>query len=147
MEVCVSHTPDWASALTRARAEAPFLAAALETMPELGETLAAGRIDEALALARAAGEGAPDTAVALRRERRALALALAIGDLAGALSLARVMADLSAFADRALDAAIAAAIEARVPDAEPVGFAAIALGKHGAQELNYSSDIDPILLY
>ena len=27
------------------------------------------------------------------------------------------------------------------------GFTAIALGKHGAGELNYSSDIDPILLY
>ncbi|MFX9004139.1 hypothetical protein ABTN42_21670, partial [Acinetobacter baumannii] len=26
-------------------------------------------------------------------------------------------------------------------------MAAIALGKHGAGELNYSSDIDPILLY
>ena len=34
-----------------------------------------------------------------------------------------------------------------MPDAEPAGFLALALGKHGAQELNYSSDIDPILLY
>jgi glutamate-ammonia-ligase adenylyltransferase len=85
--------------------------------------------------------------VALRRERLALALALAVGDLAGALPLMRVVEELSGFADRALDAAIAAAIARRAPDAEPVGFSAIALGKHGAQELNYSSDIDPILLY
>jgi hypothetical protein len=56
------------------------------------------------------------------RERLALALALAIGDLAGALPLARVVGELSTFADRALDAAIAAAIRRRAPDAEPRGF-------------------------
>ena len=33
------------------------------------------------------------------------------------------------------------------PGAEPRGFAAIALGKQGSRELNYSSDIDPILLF
>src|SRR5438128_2484372 len=75
------------------------------------------------------------------------ATALAIGDLAGAFPLARVMGELSDFADRALDAAIAEAIRRRVPEAQPAGFAAIALGKQGARELNYSSDIDPILLY
>ena len=70
-----------------------------------------------------------------------------MGDLAGVFPLTRVMGELSAFADRALDAAIAEAITQRVPDAAPAGFLALALGKHGAQELNYSSDIDPILLY
>ena len=39
------------------------------------------------------------------------------------------------------------ALRRRAPDAEPTGFSAIALGKHGARELNYSSDIDPILLF
>jgi glutamate-ammonia-ligase adenylyltransferase len=34
-----------------------------------------------------------------------------------------------------------------MPEAEPQGLVALALGKLGAQELNYSSDIDPILLY
>ena len=134
-------------AIGRARSHAPFLAGALHALPELGETLAAGRIDEALALARAAGEDAPDLGAALRRERLALALTLAIGDLAGALPLAQVVEALSAFADRALDAAIADGIRRRAPDAEPTGFSAIALGKHGARELNYSSDIDPILLF
>ena len=76
-----------------------------------------------------------------------MALCVAIGDLAGHLSLERVVALLSDFADRALDAAIGAAIHARVPDAEPRGFVGIALGKHGSRELNYSSDIDPILLF
>ena len=134
-------------AIERARRFAPFLAGALDALPDLRETLAAGRLDEALAMARAAGDNAPDLGAALRRERLALALALAIGDLAGALPLARVIEALSAFADRALDAAIGDAIRRRAPDAEPAGFAAIALGKHGARELNYSSDIDPILLF
>ena len=131
----------------RARSHAPFLAGALDALPELAETLAAGRIGEALAMARAAGGDTPDLGAALRRERLALALTLAIGDLAGALSLAHVVEVLSAFADRALDAAITDGIRRRAPDAEPTGFSAIALGKHGARELNYSSDIDPILLF
>ena len=143
---------DWASGIARARAHAPFLATLLDRQPDLTALLAAGDGAAALEWARGAGESAPDVGSALRRERRALALALGIGDLAGAFPLCRVMGDLSAFADRALDAAIAESITSRVPDAVPSdgrfqGFIALALGKHGAQELNYSSDIDPILLY
>ena len=142
---------DWPYAIRRARAEAPFLCRTLDQLPALSELLEQGRIEEALAAARRAGHASEDVGIALRRERLALSLALAVGDLAGALPLARVMGELSAFADRALDAAIAAATRRRVPDAEPNadlrGFSGIALGKHGAGELNYSSDIDPILLY
>jgi [glutamine synthetase] adenylyltransferase / [glutamine synthetase]-adenylyl-L-tyrosine phosphorylase len=138
---------DWSGAIARARAEAPFLANALAKLPELVELLAAGEGDRALQWARGAGKAFDDTGRALRRERLALATALAIGDLAGAYSLTRVMEELSDFADRALDSASAAAIAQRVPAAEPAGVIALALGKHGARELNYSSDIDPILLY
>lgn len=140
-------TPDWQGAIARAAAHAPFLARLLERETTVAALLRDGRGEEALAAARAAGAGVADTGVALRRERRALALVLAIGDLAGAFPLTRVMAELSAFADRALERAISAAIHARVPDAAAAGFIALALGKHGAGELNYSSDIDPILLY
>ncbi|MDE2302279.1 MAG: bifunctional [glutamate--ammonia ligase]-adenylyl-L-tyrosine phosphorylase/[glutamate--ammonia-ligase] adenylyltransferase [Sphingomonadales bacterium] len=140
------NTADWTGALARAEAHAPFLGAAMARLPRLTALLAAGEGEAALALAHAAGEGAP-VAIALRRERLALALVLAIGDLAGAFPLARVMAELSAFADRALDAAIADAIRQRSGGGQSAGFIALALGKHGAQELNYSSDIDPILLY
>ena len=139
--------PDWTNALARARAHAPFLAAGLERLPDLAALLVTGEEEAALGWARAAGAACEDTGVALRREKRALALALAVGDLAGAFPLARVVGELSTFADRALDRAIAAAIRERVADCEPAGFTALALGKHGAQELNYSSDIDPILLY
>jgi len=83
----------------------------------------------------------------LRIERRRLALLVAIGDLAGAFDLTAVTGALSDFADRALDTAIAAAIAERTPGEPPRGFTALALGKLGSRELNYSSDIDPILLF
>ncbi|MET3472525.1 glutamate-ammonia-ligase adenylyltransferase [Novosphingobium sp. 1529] len=138
---------DWDHALVLARRHTTFLARAIDRQPEVAALLAQGEIEAALAHARLAGQGVDDVGIALRRERLALALALAVGDIAGALPLMRVVQALSDFADRALDAAIAAAIARRAPDAAPVGFSAIGLGKHGAQELNYSSDIDPILLY
>jgi glutamate-ammonia-ligase adenylyltransferase len=139
--------PDWTGALQRAQAHAPFLSRAMDRLPELVALLAAGEGEAALAWAQAQGAQSEDVGVALRRERLALALALAIGDLAGAFPVARVTGELSDFADRALDAAIGDAIRRRAPDAEPAGVLALALGKHGARELNYSSDIDPILLY
>lgn len=140
-------TADWQDAIARARANAPFLARALDRQPELEALLHDGDGEAALAWAREAGAGAPSCEVALRRERLALAAALAVGDLAGAFPLERVMTELSELADRALDSAIAEAIARRVEGAAPAGFTALALGKHGAGELNYSSDIDPILLY
>jgi [glutamine synthetase] adenylyltransferase / [glutamine synthetase]-adenylyl-L-tyrosine phosphorylase len=140
-------SPDWSGAIERAQAHAPFLSRALGRLPGLADLLTQGRGEEALEWARRAGEKAPDVATALRQERLALALALAIGDLAGAYSLTQIVFELTALADRALDAAITEAIRHRTPDAEPAGFIALALGKHGAGELNFSSDIDPILLY
>ncbi len=137
---------DWGSALHRARAHAPFLARALERNPELAALLAAGEGEAALAWARAQGEH-PDAEVALRRERLAMAAALAVGDLAEAFPLARVVGELTAFADRALDRAIRTAIAERCDSDSADGFIALALGKQGARELNYSSDIDPILLF
>ncbi|WP_379922939.1 bifunctional [glutamate--ammonia ligase]-adenylyl-L-tyrosine phosphorylase/[glutamate--ammonia-ligase] adenylyltransferase [Erythrobacter sp. R86502] len=139
-------TPDWDSALHRARTHAPFLARALERQPELAALLAAGDGDAALAWARQQGEGA-DAEVALRRERLALAAALAVGDLAGAFPLTQVVSELTAFADHALDRAIRTAIAERTDRDSTDGFIALALGKQGAGELNYSSDIDPILLF
>lgn len=138
---------DWGSALDRARAHSPFLCKALDRQPQLAELLAAGDGQAALDWAAQAGEAAQEAGVSLRRERLALATALAIGDLAGAFPVAHVMEALSRFADKALDRAISTAICKRVDDAQPRGMTGIALGKHGAGELNYSSDIDPILLF
>jgi glutamate-ammonia-ligase adenylyltransferase len=141
-----NRTPDWEHALHRARNHAPFLARALDRQPELAALLAAGEGEAALAWAQAQGDGG-DAEVALRRERLALAAALAVGDLAGAFPLAQVVSELTAFADRALDRAIRTAIAERTDSDTVDGFIALALGKQGAGELNYSSDIDPILLF
>lgn len=135
--------PDFTDAIQRARLHAPFLSLLLDREPVLAERLAAGQIDLGFTSAQA------DMPVArqLRLDRRALALSVAIGDLAGALDLTAVTHALTDFADAALDRAIRAAIAERTPGEEPRGFVAIALGKQGSRELNYSSDIDPILLF
>jgi glutamate-ammonia-ligase adenylyltransferase len=137
---------DWQGAMARARANAPFLAGALERLPEIAAMLEPGDGEGALAAARALRDD-EDLARGLRRERLGHALVLAVGDLAGAFPLARVTGELSALADRSLDSAMREAVARRVEGADATGFIALALGKHGARELNYSSDIDPILLY
>ena len=140
-------SPDFPSALERATANSPFLARLIEQRPAIVAHLRQGDPDAALALARQEGEACDTVSDGLRVERGGVALAVAIADLAGAWDLTQVTRTLSDFADRACDRAITAAIVERTPDAQPQGFALIALGKHGGRELNYSSDIDPILLY
>ncbi|MEO9635543.1 MAG: bifunctional [glutamine synthetase] adenylyltransferase/[glutamine synthetase]-adenylyl-L-tyrosine phosphorylase [Parasphingorhabdus sp.] len=134
-------------ALQRARDNAPFLAMAMQVQPELTDLLAAENFDAAIEFGRQAGEGATTVRQKLRQEKRALALTLAIGDLAGRLSLTDVITRLSDFADHALDEALADIYTTRYPDAPLEGFSIIGLGKHGSRELNYSSDIDPIFIY
>jgi glutamate-ammonia-ligase adenylyltransferase len=142
---------DWQETQARIRGHSPFLTRALDRFPDVTERLAAHDFDGALAVAQAAGgpKDAPDYSVArsLRRRRGAIALAVAAADLAGAWDMDRVTRTLSDFADQALEEALAAAMQERYPDAHHRGFVVLALGKHGSCELNYSSDIDPILLY
>src|SRR3546814_18638508 len=83
----------------------------------------------------------------LRQWRGRMALLLALGDLSGEHDVATTTRLLSGFADAACDAALAAAFAERVPDEEPRGLAVIALGQLGSFELNYSSDIDPLLIF
>ncbi|BBF69433.1 bifunctional [glutamine synthetase] adenylyltransferase/[glutamine synthetase]-adenylyl-L-tyrosine phosphorylase [Sphingomonas bisphenolicum] len=138
---------DWLQTETRIRGHSPFLARALDRFPAVTERLAAGDHDGALAAAQAAGSPEDGVARSLRRRRGAIALAVAAADLAGAWDMDRVTRTLSDFADQALEEALAAAMQERYPDADHRGFVVLALGKHGSRELNYSSDIDPILLY
>jgi glutamate-ammonia-ligase adenylyltransferase len=137
---------DLDDAIARARAGSPFLTFLLETLPRAAAALAGGDLGTALGAAREAGEAA-DAMTAVRRERSAAALALGIGDLAGALSLEEVVRPLSDLADRQLDRALAAAMAERTPDQPMRGFSILALGKLGGRELNYSSDLDLIFLY
>ena len=133
-------------ALARAQAHSPFLAQLIERQPDLVAFLKNGDFDAALSAALVV-QVDDDIGATLRKQRQGVALVTAIADLSGAWDLTKVTRALSDFADAALNSAIAAAFAERVPGAPVRGFVVIALGKHGGQELNYSSDIDPIFLY
>ena len=134
------------AALDRASANSPFLAQLIERQPVLVALIKKGDFDLALSAALTV-KVENDIGATLRKQRQGVALVTAIADLSDAWDLTKVTCVLSDFADAALEIAIAAAFTERVPG-EPVrGFVVIGLGKHGGQELNYSSDIDPIFLY
>ena len=95
---------------------------------------------------------------ALRIAKRRLALTAALADIAGQWTLYQVTEALSDFADAAADAAAGfvirraaerGAFKLKHPDdpQRESGFIVIGMGKLGARELNYSSDIDLICLY
>jgi glutamate-ammonia-ligase adenylyltransferase len=133
-------------AVERANLFSPFLRSLIARHEPLITSFTKEGSGPALALAGLAAADRP-VAERLRLERQQLALAVALGDLSGELSLEQVTAALSDFADRAIDEAVSAAITERVPGAEPQGLAVLALGKLGSRELNYSSDVDLILLF
>jgi glutamate-ammonia-ligase adenylyltransferase len=92
--------------------------------------------------------------VALRRTKRRVALLTALADLGGVWPLERVTGTLSQLADRAVDLALRAHVAQEIrrgklppTEADAGGIFALAMGKGGAGELNYSSDIDLIVLY
>ncbi len=133
-----------ADAAARAAANAPYLKALIRRRAATLDRIAAAGFDAALAGAMAF-DPALSVAERLRGAKADVALIVALADLSGAWPLEHVTAALSDFADAALDASIAAALAER--GAPNIGFVAIALGKLGSHELNYSSDVDLILLY
>ncbi len=95
---------------------------------------------------------------ALRQAKRRIALITALADLGGVWSLRQVTGILSDFADLACSLAIRAEVGAQirrgrlpgqgVDDLDDAGgMVVLAMGKMGARELNYSSDIDLICLF
>lgn len=99
----------------------------------------------------------PEVGGALRRARRRIALAVGLADIAGVWSLREVTAALSEFARAACSVALRAQLArlsaegafaaGREACEEDSGLIVIGMGKLGGKELNYSSDIDLILLY
>jgi len=133
-------------AIERARRHSPFLREALNAREDIVRRFVDDGAPAAARLGISQSDD-EDTGRQLRRQRHALALAVALGDLAGELPLEQVTRLLSDFADRAIDRAVAAAIVERTPKSPPEGFAVIAMGKLGSHELNYSSDVDLLLLF
>jgi glutamate-ammonia-ligase adenylyltransferase len=136
-----------ADAIARAWAHAPYLRGLLRRRDTALATYLADGPDTVVARALAAIDSADADGTVLREAKADVALVVALADLSGRWPLEKVTAALSDLADRAIDRAIRIAVAERVPDAGPDGFVALALGKHGSRELNYSSDVDLVLLY
>lgn len=121
------------------------------------------------AIARAEGVASLDeetnAMAALRGAKREAALAIAMADIAGAWELSRVTGALTDFADAAVKGALRFLLRRAVGlydlpaawhgvaekdgaalEAES-GLTVLAMGKYGAHELNYSSDIDLVVFY
>ena len=97
-------------------------------------------------------------AAALRRAKRQAALVTALADIGGLWTLAQVTDAITSLAEATLRLAVGHLVLAahqagslHLPDpsnpAEGSGLIVLGMGKLGARELNYSSDIDLILLY
>ena len=111
-------------------------------------------LEALLGATRALAAELPETVgPGLRRLKAEIHLLTALADLGGVWNLDQVTGALARFADAALATALASAALAEIaagrmrpvddPSHGPVpGFFCIAMGKHGALELNYSSDID-----
>ncbi|MEI5664487.1 bifunctional [glutamine synthetase] adenylyltransferase/[glutamine synthetase]-adenylyl-L-tyrosine phosphorylase [Bosea sp. CCNWLW174] len=146
-------------------AHSPFLTQIMRRDPEgllASLTTDPGERRDAL-LADIAAFATPETATAdlmreLRRFRQAMALLLALADIGGIWPVETVTAALSATADMAVKLASEHALHQagglgriELPDTnEPgkgSGLVVLALGKHGAGELNYSSDIDIVVFF
>ncbi len=104
------------------------------------------------------GIGRDELGPALRQAKRRVALYTALADLSGVWALEAVTAALTQFADCAVQRAIVVLVgdeiqRGKLPGAHPddavhgAGMVVLAMGKMGAGELNYSSDIDLICLF
>lgn len=143
----------------------PFLWRLAMTRPEVLERLLTTSPEESrtriLAETAAAGRETTDAATlmrSLRLLRGEHALLVALADLGGVWDLQQVIGSLSAFADAAVETTVhfllrQAVVAGRFAPPDPEnpgkdsGLVVLALGKHGAGELNYSSDIDLVLFY
>ena len=130
-----------------------FVAALFETGPDQAFARTLAELSAAEALSDTAAVGA-----ALRKAKRQVAVLTALADIAGQWSLETVTERLSRFCDRALSVALknllrgahnAGAIALPDPSHadQSCGLFVVGMGKLGAFELNYSSDIDLIVLF
>ncbi|MGR3722277.1 bifunctional [glutamine synthetase] adenylyltransferase/[glutamine synthetase]-adenylyl-L-tyrosine phosphorylase [Abyssibius alkaniclasticus] len=137
----------------------PYLDALLSREAEWLASIANTPLAEVLAAALVAeGDNFNALSDALRQAKRRVALLTALADLGGLWRLEDVTGALTALSDFAVNTALRHLIAAeiargKIPGAsmgdidEAAGMVALAMGKGGAGELNYSSDIDLIMLF
>ncbi len=106
----------------------------------------------------AQASGNDDLGIFLRQKKVEAALLIAIADISGVWNVVEVTRALTVFADACLKVAVnfllreaarkhKIILKDSVNPALGCGYGVLAMGKHGAAELNYSSDIDLIVLY
>ena len=150
-------TAAWA-ALEPVFAASPYLAGLARRDPVRLEALLASepeaRLEDLLARTAGVADGELEAAsAALRRLKAELHLLTALADLGGVWDLDQVTGALTRFADAAVAAALAVAARGELAagrltrlgegrEGPCPGWFCIAMGKQGAFELNYSSDID-----
>ena len=147
-------TPRALGILARLACASPFLTQTLLADPPYLTTLALhGRTSEMktreqfvqeASTAIATGRKRPQRLCELRRFQRRELLRIGMCDAFGLLDLRFVTLQLSLLADAMVQCSLDLALkEAKVAD---LPLAVISLGKHGGEELNYSSDIDLVLI-
>jgi glutamate-ammonia-ligase adenylyltransferase len=158
-------TPNGARALGAVFGNSPFLTHCLQRETSFaaelfrdGPDAAFARIHAELVAARARAATGAELATTLRRSRARAALTIALGDIAACWPVERVTASLSGYADtaiglavddqlRALAAGGAIELADAADPARDSGLVVLGMGKLGGGELNYSSDVDLIVLY
>ncbi|MEM9053811.1 MAG: bifunctional [glutamine synthetase] adenylyltransferase/[glutamine synthetase]-adenylyl-L-tyrosine phosphorylase, partial [Pseudomonadota bacterium] len=147
----ISPVGDFDQVIEAIKLHAPYLARLIETEAHLPDQISAAYLNGVL---QACLEPSPpeqtegDTPAlmsVLRQDKARLHLALAMLDLAGHKSQAEITENLSRFADRCCESALAHALQKS--GCGPKAMTLFALGKMGAFELNYSSDIDMAAFY
>ena len=126
----------------------PYIRTLIRRHPGVAvEALHAGQAGQTISVDN--HEGNLDQAkTTLRVAKQKIALITALNDLFGITSVIQTTRHLSDFADAAINTALETAARCRgVPIAGRTGIVVLGMGKLGAQELNYSSDIDLIALY
>ena len=124
----------------------------------LGEYFAADPetvLNAAILLAHAAGRAENEVQAMkdLRTAKRRAALAIAMADIAGLWDVNRVTRELTRFADACVGSALRWLLKQETARGGPqvreedCGLTVLAMGKYGAFELNYSSDIDLVVFY
>lgn len=130
---------------------------ALNAHPDLAARIATGTpFSRERMRAALTGTAPAELGAALRRLRREVMLTVMARDLAGAADLAEVTGSITALAEEAITAALAAAIAETAPrhgipmgtdSGKPQSLHVVGMGKLGGGELNVSSDIDLIFVY
>ncbi len=151
LDAIFDHSPFLTACLT---ADLAFAARLLQDGPDLAYEIMMEGLEEIASTTN----GLDEFMATLRRAKRQAALTIALADITGHWPLEGVTRRLSRFADLCLRAAVNYLLSdaakkgtlTLIDEENPAtgsGFVVLAMGKLGANELNYSSDIDLILLY